>query len=392
MTVALLFLGHFSRQAEAFIPYLAEHGYEVTVINTEHLLSFETVRGTNIPVINLYEESKIRALSKSQAWRLAKAAVYNAAKNLELKQSKLKRIIETRGIELIYGGWGSFGLPEFGFAQEFNLPTVYEFLTYPCGSTLLSQRIENFFNRQIINELDGRVFSTQRMHRYMKNEFDIDSGKNLVFMECYPEKFFYRKRLPLLSSFDGQPHIVFVGMRARYEILTQIEEIASRKIHVHICDLNQDLPEANTKEKLTYNNAFKNSDFIHTFDMFTYREIADGTFATFLTQFDAVLVTYNFWRASGLDKFDNSIPSRFSSALLGGIPIIVPKGYLKGCEEVLDKYQIGFTYENYDALKNKLSNKSYLSYYQDNAVEKAKSFSLEANFPRMDKFLKQMIE
>lgn len=392
MTVALLFLGHLSMQAQAFIPYLSEHGYEVTVVNTEHLSFFTTIRGTNIPVINLYEESKIRALSKSQPWRLTKSAIYSAAKNLKLKQGSLNRIIEDRSLQLIYGSWGSLGLPEFAFAQELNLPTVYEFLTYPCASSLLSQRIENFFNRQVINELDGRVFSTERMYRYMKNEFDIDCGENLVFMECYPEKFFYRKRLPLLSSFDGQPHIVFLGMRARYEVLTQIEEIASRKIHVHICDLNQNFCEANTKEKPAYDNAFKNSDFIHTFDMFTYREIRDGTFATFLTQFDAVLVTYNFWPASGLSKFDNSIPSRFSSALLAGIPIIIPKGYLKGCEEVLDKHQIGFTYENYDALKNKLGNKSYLNYYQDNAVEKAKSFSLEANFPKMDKFLKQIIE
>jgi hypothetical protein len=132
--------------------------------------------------------------------------------------------------------------------------------------------------------------------------------------------------------------------------------------------------------------------FIHSFNKFTYREIADGTFATFLTQFDACLVTYNFWGASGLSRFNNGIPSRFSIALLAGIPIVIPEGYLKGCEEIINKYQIGFEYKNYADLINKLSNESVLNYYQNNAIENTKLFSLENNFMKMDEFLKRVID
>jgi hypothetical protein len=231
----------------------------------------------------------------------------------------------------------------------------------------------------------------ESMYYYMRNVFGIHRGENLIFMECYPEKFYYRERLPLLSAFDGQPHIVFIGMDV-CEILPQIEEVASRKIHFHMCNLNQAGWHANAQEGLNGKYVFKNLDFIHPFNRFTYREIADGNFATFLTQFDACLVTYNFWRTSGLSRFYNSIPSRFSIALLAGIPIVIPKGYLKGCEEIINKYQIGFEYENYADLENKLSNESVLNYYQNNAVKNSKLFSLENNFIKMDKFLKRIIE
>lgn len=148
----------------------------------------------------------------------------------------------------------------------------------------------------------------------------------------------------------------------------------------------------NAWEDPTGERAFRNSGFIHYFNRFAYPEIADGTFATFLTQFDACVVTYNFWRTSGANRFSNSIPSRFSTALLAGIPIIVPEGYLQGCAGIINKHQIGFAYQNYTDLQNKLCDKSMLNYYRKKAIENAPSFSLENNFSKIDKFLKQIIE
>jgi hypothetical protein len=390
MTIALLFLGQLTISAQAFLPYLSEHGYEVTVVNTSSWSFPKKIDETNIPVYNLYEESKLRAMFKGRLEWYRKAILFRLAKDLNLKLNSLNRIIDKTGIDLIYGNWGSYSLPEFGIAQKFHVPTVYEFLTYPCSSKGLGHKIENFLNRRIVNDLDGRVFSTRRMLHYMRNIFGIPRGENLVFMECFPEKFHYRKRLPLLSAFDGSPHIVFIGMDVS-DVLPQIEEVASRKIHVHMCDLNQAGWHTNAQGGLGRKHEFKNSGFIHSFNRFTYREIADGTFATFLTQFDACLVTYNFWRTSGLSRFNNSIPVRFSTALLAGIPIVVPEGYLEGCEEIIRKYQIGFAYENYFDLRRKLYEESTLKYYQKNAIENSRIFSLGNNFMEMDRFLKRII-
>jgi hypothetical protein len=391
MTIALLFLGQLTIQAQAFLPYLCKHGYEVTAVNTAEWPVPRKIDETNIPVYNLYEDSKFRAMFKGRLDWFRKATLYSVAKNLNLKHHRLRQIIDKAGIELIYGSWGSLSLPEISMAQEFHVPTVYEFLTYPINNSRLAQKIENFFNRRIVNNLDGRVLSTQRMLCYMRNVFGIPRGENLVFMECYPEKFYYRKRLPLLSALDGRPHLVFIGMDVR-DILPQIEGMASRKIHVHVCNVNQAGWNTNAQEGSGGNYAFRHLGFIHSFSKFTYREIADGTFATFLTQFDACLVTYNFSRASGLSRFDNGIPSRFSIALLAGIPIAIPEGYLKGCEEIINKYQIGFEYGNYTNLDNNLSNESMLNCYRNNAIKNSKLFSLENNFMKIDKFLKRIID
>jgi hypothetical protein len=391
MTIALLFLGQLTIQAQAFIPYLSKNGYEVTVINTAYWSAAGRIDETSIPVVNLYEDCKILPMIKGPLEWFRKAALYSVARNLNLKHTRLKQIIEKRGVELIYGSWGSLSLPEIGMTQEFHVPTVYEFLTYPTTSIKVSQKIENFFNKRIVNNLNGRVLSTQSMLYYMRNVFGIHRGENLILMECYPEKFYFRKRLPLLSAFDNQPHIVFIGMDV-FDVLPQIEEMVSRKIHVHLCNLSQAGWEGNVHKDLYGKYTHKNSDFIHQFDRFTYREIADGSFATFLTQFDACLVTYNFWGASGLSRFNNSIPSRFSIALLAGIPIVIPRGYMKGCEEVVSQYQIGFAYDSYTDLRNKLTNENVLRHYQNVTIKNSKFFSLENNFAKMDNFLRRIIE
>jgi len=399
MPIEFLFLGQLTFASESFLSYLSEHDYKVTVINTSDWAFRERIYGTNIPVYNLYEDSKIHAMFKGPLMWYRKALLYGVAKNLGFKRDRLSRIIDKTEKELIYGNWGSYGLPEIGMAQRFHVPIVYEFLTYPCSSIRLGYKIENFFNKRIVNKLDGRVFPTQRMYNYMRNVFGIHLGKNLLFSECFTEKFYYRRRLPLLSAVDGQPHVVFIGIDDR-DILPQIEEVASRKIHVHMCNLNQvgwasrlfTSAFANAQEGLIEERAFKNLGFIHQFNRFNHQEIADGTFATFLTQFDACLVTYNFWYTSGLYRFSNSIPQRFSMALLAGIPIIVPEGYLQGCEEIINKYEIGFAYKNYIDLKNKLYDKSLLNRYRENAIKNAHVFSLENNFIKMDKFLKRIIE
>ncbi len=392
MSVKLLFLGQLTQAVEFFLPYLSEHGYEVTVINTSDWAFRERVFGTNIPVKNLYENSKIRAILKGPLKWYRKAIFYSMTKNFDFKWDNLSQIKnEIKDIDLIYGNWGSFGLPEIGKVQKFHKPIVYEFLTYPCNSNRFSSKTENFFNKRIVNKLEGRIFPTRVMYNYMQSTFGIPLGQNLIFLECFPKKLYYQKRLPLLSEVDGQPHIVFIGIDDR-EILPQIEEIASMKIHVHMCNLDQLGWYGHAQERQRKGRTVKNEAFIHQFNRFSHEEIADGTFTTFLTQFDACLVTYNFWLSSDLARYRNSVPQRFSAALLAGIPIILPEGYLQGCEDTINEYQIGFAYKDYLDLKNKLYDKSLLVNYRKNALKNPDVFSLENNFPKIDKFFKGILQ
>jgi hypothetical protein len=375
----LLFIGQLGIPESFFLPFLGKHGYNPTIINTGNGSFPETIEGTDILVDNLYEKSKLRLFFGGRFGLFTKATFYDLFRTNNKLATKVKQIIKEEGIDVIYGSWGSQGLPEFVLLQRFEAPTIYEFRCYPYNVFGFAEDIENFLNRSVIQGLTGRVFATQRMLDYVKKEFDVRHGRNIVFAECYPKKCFYRKRLPLLSENDGQPHLLFIGSDA-YDILPQIKEIIRRQIHVHIF-FTKGFPEIKDP---------RHEKFISTFEHFDHYKMLNGEFGTFMTQFDACLVTYNFWRASCLGRFYNSIPSRFSFALTGGIPIVMPKGYLVGCEEIIIKHQIGFAYTDYEDMRNKLNNEELMDYYRRNAAAKSEKFYLENNFQKIDTFLRQI--
>jgi hypothetical protein len=370
-----------------FLPFLAAHGYNVSVINTS-CYAFPMFPRINIgtgPVYHLYENRRVRFVFKNKyvgprAWML-KAASGAMLERAGFTFADVRQILKEKEIDVIYGSWGSIGLPELRFIRKFNVPIVYEFLTYPVGFTKILEKVENFFNRSVINSLSGRVFASSRMLEYMERTFDLHQGNNIVFTESYSKRCFYKKRLPKLSVDDGEPHLVFIGADEKYcDIIPQVEEMLRRRIHIHVCKTT------GIKNRL-HTSRFK--DFLHVFERANSRALFDGSFATFMTQFDACLVTYDLRRATSA-RIWTSVPNRFSFAITAGIPFVMPRGYLKSCEDIINEHQIGFAYVNYDDLKNKLDDKDLMNYYQHNAVAKSHIFTLENNFEKIDRFLRKI--
>jgi hypothetical protein len=291
--------------------------------------------------------------------------------------TEIKKALK-KEIDVIYASWGSIGLPELRSIKKFSVPIVYEFLTYPTGFSKVVERIENLLNKSMICSLDGRIFASQRMLNYMRRTFDLCHGNNIIFAESYRKRCFYRKRLPRLSDYDNEPHLVFIGLDS-YEVFPQIEEMLRRGIHVHVCET------AGLQKRL---RASRFKPFCHEFKRSNEHKLFDGSFATFMTQFDACLVTYDFKRATSA-RLMNSIPNRFSFGLAAGIPFVLPRGYLKACEDIIEKHQIGFAYANCDELKNALANEDLMNSFQRNAVAKSTLFSLESNFEKIDGFLRR---
>jgi hypothetical protein len=376
----LTFLGQVSLPESFLLPFLNDHGYKVTIINTDLGPFPDTFEGTDIPIRHLYKESKLRLLFKGSTGLLAKPAFYDVFKTNKRLEAFLKQILKQERIDAIYGSWGTQGLPEFGLLQKLKIPTVYEFRCYPYSRFRFTVKIENCLNQLVVKNLSGRIFASTRMLDYVINNFDTMKGKNVVITECYPKKCFYRKRLPLLSDQDGQKHLIYLGQDAK-EILPQITEINRRQIHVHAF-FPDDIP--------TEIKASKYSKFIHSFESFDHSKLMNGELGTFMTQFDACFVTYDLSKVSSFDRFYNSIPARFSFALTGGIPIVLPLGCFKGCEEVLFKYQNGFTYSDYNDLSNQLHKEERLNKYKENSIAKSDSFTLENVFPQIDAFLRKI--
>jgi len=106
MAVSLLFLGELDIHARAFLPFLSRHGYKVTVINTSHWAFPQEIEGTDIPVYNLYENSKIRFLFLGRLEWFRKASFYSLAKTNTKLTDRVEKVIKQEGIDLIYGSWG----------------------------------------------------------------------------------------------------------------------------------------------------------------------------------------------------------------------------------------------------------------------------------------------
>lgn len=379
MTINLLFCGELDIHACSLLPFLKRHGYDITIINTSHHMFPPKVPGTDISCYNLYEKTKIRLLFRGRLELFRKSILYNLTKTNSKLASKIWEINKQNGLDLIYGSWGSQSLPEIGLLQRrFDIPVVYEFLTYPVNVNKLLVKVENFLNGKIITSLSGRILASNLMLNYIERNFAPLGGKNYIFQERYSKNFFYKKRLPLLSNIDSEPHLIFIGLDVS-DVMSQIIQIAKRRIHIHICEQKRPLPN------------FKYRNFIHTFKKFPYSKLVDGTFATFMTQFDACLVTYNFRKASALDRFYNSIPNRFSLALTAGIPVIMPANILKTCEEIIRKDNIGFTYKNYDDLLLKLKRNDLMDSLKRNCITKSEAFTLENNYKELDAFLRNII-
>jgi hypothetical protein len=212
MTINLLFLGELDIHASSLLPFLSSHDYDVTVVNTSHHAFPRKIYGTDIPSYNLYEKSGIRFLFRGRLEWFRKSILYNLTRTNGELADKVKQIVRQKGIDVVYGSWGSHSLPEIRLIQrKFNIPTIYEFLTYPVNLFKPAVKIEDFFNRSAITNLTGRILATKRMLNYMKRVFGALYGKNIVFLECYPKDFFYRKRLSTLSNRNGEPHLIFIG-------------------------------------------------------------------------------------------------------------------------------------------------------------------------------------
>lgn len=187
--------------------------------------------------------------------------------------------------------------------------------------------------------------------------------------------------LKRLSGNDGEPHIVFIGtpnIRESWNnVESQIQEITKRKIHVHIA-------------KTPYIQ--KRNSFLHFFSKFEEIDLITGSFADFLTQFDAGLVLYNFNKNAKIekDRFNNVIPNRFLFNLTAGIPIFLPKGQLPSCEKIIEESRIGLIYANLDELEQKLKCFDFMQNLRKNVVSKCFDFTYENNFSKIDNFIRKI--
>jgi hypothetical protein len=262
--------------------------------------------------------------------------------------------------------------------MRLHIPIMYNFLSYPQNVYKWKVELENLYCKKAIENLDARIHPSENMLAYFRQKFNVrKGGLDVVLQPFFSKKYFYRERLPLLSETDGESHLVFVGPMSLPwdDIKQQIYRITEEKIHFHMVR-----PRAPIKE-----NAY-----LHFFPYFPLNHLDDGSLATFMTQFDACISTFNFEVCSCVDRFHTSYPGRFLFALNAGVPIVMPRGYFVACEGFVNKYKIGFGYKSVKELKKMLSNGDFMASLRRNAVNHMPDFAHERNLCKMNNLVKKV--
>ena len=382
----LLYMGSLvSFHAQNTIKAFSRSGYMVTALNINKEYFVERI--DELPffgnITNLYEGIEFNNNIKDKAIKSVRRTLNItrlSSTNREIRK-RIRKIFRDNWFDVIYCVWGSGVVPEIEMIQEENLkiPIIHELLTYPYNTAWWKVVWENYFYGRVVKNINGRIHCSHNMYKYMDNHFDLKGGKDVVLMTYFSKDYFWSKRLPLLSDTDSEPHIIFIGRtdfsrnRPLDDVRNQIFEISKEKIHIHLAETNANM---------------KHSNYIHTFPRFESKKMIDGSLANFMTQFDACIVLYNINREC--DRFRNSLPSRFLFALTAGIPIIMREVYFKSCEEIINRYKIGFSYKNIYELRAMLANKKLMDKYRQNAIVLAPNFTFEKNFHKLEKFIHEV--
>jgi hypothetical protein len=299
---------------------------------------------------------------------------------LRHRKGFLKEVIKGRQIDLIYATWGANMIPMVQVFQKekIKVPIIYNFLSYPQNVYRWKVFLENWYSRKPIENLDARIHATKSMYCYMDHHFDLGKhGLDIVMIPFFSRSYSYKTRLPVLSENDAAPHVVFIGPvnLSWDDIRQEIYRITREKTHFHMTQTNVPI---------------KNNPYLHFFPYFPLQRLIDGSLATFMTQFDACIVLFNFEVCSCMDRFYTSFPSRFLFALNAGIPIVMPRGYLPACEGFVNEHQIGFAYSNLTQLKEMLSDANLMRRYRRNAINKTADFTYEKNFRKLNELIKSV--
>lgn len=358
------------------------HRYSVCVLNIHRNYFPDKIEGIGkIEICNLYEKGDPY---KGKIGRMRQELSYHGFKCYKKVRNKIRLFIEKTQPDLIYCFWGSGVLNEVKMIIEMDLgiPLIHNLLCYPFSLSHNRVRRENRLYSKVINNINLRIYPTNVMLDYVRDRLSLEKGRDLVFMEYFSKNYFYRKRLPLLSYRDKEPHLIFLGrtdfsiQRPIDDVRKQILELASERIHIHLREPATDLPK---------------NEYIHPFPVFDSSRTFQGELATFSTQFDACIVLYNLPKNICTDRFRNTLPSRFLFALTAGIPIVMPGNTFIASEEIVKRYNIGFTYENVDSLRERLFDRRRMENLRENAIRRSKDFTYEANFCLIEGVIKSLL-
>lgn len=244
---------------------------------------------------------------------------------------------------------------------------------------LILEKFNNELNdyKNTISKLDFLICASSEMKKYVSSEYSISESRIAVLPDYFPRTMTFKGMDD--HSVQHDLSLVFLGAPERWgsridNIDEQLYKIALSGITIYSGKLADFV--------ISTNNAFG-------YPLFRDEEVFSGELSTFAHQFDASLVTYGIDRRH--KRFTTTLPTRFFSGLSAGIPIAVKAGLFDAVESYVERYEIGFSYRNYEDLKRKLQNEYAMKKYRLNAIEHCRDFFAEAQGADLENIFESVI-
>ncbi len=242
---------------------------------------------------------------------------------------------------------------------------------------VLSGFAEHLSYRRWLKCADSIIFASNEMEEYASEKYGPLTRHTCILPDFLPKA--WQTRGDLRQECDGsvrnEPSVIFIGAPERYgpvidSIDDQFKELAKAQIHVYSGAMS---------------DAVCKTGFGHIYSRYSDKEVFAGRLAEFAAKFDAVLITYNVKRRE--ERFRSTYPTRFFTALGIGIPIAIRGGTFDACEGFVERYGIGFSYDNPEQLLKQLKDSAKMSAYRLRANEVRGLFSAEAQGGELRAFL-----
>lgn len=294
-------------------------------------------------------------------------------------QERVVRLVKDTGAEVVVSFWGIGAMPEQRALQRAKAPVaqVLQFQTYPLGKAPFARpKPASPIEREVLGRLDGRIHASAQMEHYLDAALRPVRGIDIVLPEAWgPWACAGRQRLPKLSDADGKVHVVHIGVPPAQpgtadDVTAQLEAIAAQGIEVHAA------------EGFT-------SPRIRTFPRLGVRALLTGEVATFLTQFDALVLLYNV--TPGLQWYAGNMPARFLSAISAGLPVAVPRGIFGAVQDFVQREGDGFVFDGAQDLTTRLRDKEAMGRARKLAEALEREHRLDKFVPKYQQVLEQAL-
>ncbi|MCA1814502.1 MAG: hypothetical protein LC624_11230 [Halobacteriales archaeon] len=291
----------------------------------------------------------------------------------------LRAALDEATPDVVLSFWGIATLPELRALQKLapDAALVHQFQTYP----LTHQRVgapahASALHREVLGRLDGRMHASAQMEAFVDAAVRPARGVDKVVPEAWGSWACAKERRPRLGLSDGERHVVHVGTAPGRpgsfdDVAGQLQGIAAERVHVHAVE-----------------GFVMQGAYAHTFPRMDWHALLEGQVATFLTQFDALVLLYN--APPGLQWFAGNMPARFLSGLSAGVPIAVPRGVFGAAQEFVEQRGNGFVFDGPKDLAAKLGDDAHMARCRQAALDVMQAHRLELLLPKYEAFLEQV--